>query len=293
MSEMFFKTPFNQPLNNWNVSSVTDMGRMFSSTDFNQPVGDWDVSSVTDMSWMFNITPFNQDISNWCVPNIFSEPDGFSISTPLLSEYKPLWGTCPGTPPKITQHLPQNNSTDVLRNVELVWKSDSLSTYYQLQVFEGFNPTVIDTLVSDTTYAHIYPFKDNFVYNWRVRGINKNRSIEGEFLTGDWSPVWKFTTILDTSVESDELTSVYTLDQNYLNPFNPTTQIRFALPESGDVKLDVYDMTGRLVRTLVNESLVAGYHEVAFDASQLSSGVYTYNLKTGNTNISRKLDLVK
>lgn len=97
-----------------------------------------------------------------------------------------------------------------------------------------------------------------------------------------------------TSIDgTSELPASIVLSQNYPNPFNPSTVIGFALPESGDVKLEVYDMTGRLVRTLVNESRVAGYHEVAFDASQLSSGVYTYNLKTGNTNISRKLTLVK
>lgn len=95
-----------------------------------------------------------------------------------------------------------------------------------------------------------------------------------------------------TEVKS-EFPSSIALSQNYPNPFNPSTTIGFALPESGDIKLEVFDMTGRLVRTLLNETRVAGYHEVAFDASQLSSGVYTYNLQTGNTVITRKLTLVK
>jgi hypothetical protein len=100
-------------------------------------------------------------------------------------------------------------------------------------------------------------------------------------------------TVSITPRAGSTLPSAFELSQNYPNPFNPTTMIGFALPESGEVKLEVYDMTGRRVRTLVNESRVAGYHEIAFDASQLASGIYTYNLKAGNTIITRKLTLVK
>ncbi|MCH8524574.1 MAG: T9SS type A sorting domain-containing protein [Balneolales bacterium] len=81
--------------------------------------------------------------------------------------------------------------------------------------------------------------------------------------------------------------------QNFPNPFNPSTSIRFSLPQASDVRLDVYDMSGRLVRTLVNENRHAGSHEVVFEAGNLASGVYTYNLKVGSEVITRRLTLIK
>ena len=97
---------FNQPIGDWNVSSVTDMNGMFYNTyddpqntgAFNQPIGDWDVSSVTNMDFMFEgAYYFNQDISNWCVTNIPSEPYEFSYSpfVTIIESNMPVWGTCP------------------------------------------------------------------------------------------------------------------------------------------------------------------------------------------------------
>jgi surface protein len=98
MAEMFRDAiAFNQSLNNWNVGNVTSMyGTFINATSFNQPLNNWNVSNVTDMSYMFNnATLFNQNISNWCVSAITSEPFGFSVGSPLSSENKPVWGTCP------------------------------------------------------------------------------------------------------------------------------------------------------------------------------------------------------
>jgi len=83
------------------------------------------------------------------------------------------------------------------------------------------------------------------------------------------------------------------LKQNYPNPFNPTTQISYELPQQSDVRLQVFDMAGRQVATLVNESVNAGTHTVNFDASSLSSGVYLYKLQAGSTVLTRKLTLIK
>ncbi|MFN2372945.1 MAG: Ig-like domain-containing protein [Cyclonatronaceae bacterium] len=85
----------------------------------------------------------------------------------------------------------------------------------------------------------------------------------------------------------------YTLDQNYPNPFNPTTNIRFGLPESSTVRLEVYDLLGRRVAELQNGPMQAGYHTVSFDASRLSSGVYLYTLRTQNTTLTGKMLLLK
>ncbi len=92
----------------------------------------------------------------------------------------------------------------------------------------------------------------------------------------------------------DNLTpEVFELSQNYPNPFNPSTVIRFSLPQRSDVTLKVFDVLGREVATLLSEVKDAGAYEVNFDASQLASGIYVYQLKAGNFVSSKKMMLMK
>jgi len=90
-----------------------------------------------------------------------------------------------------------------------------------------------------------------------------------------------------------ELPSSYSLHQNYPNPFNPSTTIKYELPRSSEVRLSVFDMLGREVSMLVNERRDAGVHEVKFDVSGLSSGVYFYRLQAGEFVQTRKLVLLQ
>lgn len=81
----------------------------------------------------------------------------------------------------------------------------------------------------------------------------------------------------------------FTLYQNYPNPFNPTTVISYQLPVSSNVSIKVYDLLGREVSTLVEEYKQAGKYQINFNADGLSSGVYYYQLKTGNFIQTKKL----
>jgi len=91
-----------------------------------------------------------------------------------------------------------------------------------------------------------------------------------------------------------EVPQQVSLEQNYPNPFNPSTEIRFELPESGIVTLEVYDMLGRKVTTLIDsEHHGRGGHQVTFDATDLSSGVYIYRLQTEHGVLSRSMSFVK
>jgi hypothetical protein len=83
------------------------------------------------------------------------------------------------------------------------------------------------------------------------------------------------------------------LEQNFPNPFNPSTIILFAIPQTEHVTLKVYDLLGREVATLVNEARTAGNHEAFFDASNLASGVYIYRLTAGNFIATKKFTLIK
>lgn len=80
---------------------------------------------------------------------------------------------------------------------------------------------------------------------------------------------------------------------NYPNPSNPATTISFTLPHEGRVRLQVYDILGRMVRSLVDEVRSAGTYQSIFDGSQLPSGVYIYRLEFEGTTISKKLLLTK
>ena len=92
---------------------------------------------------------------------------------------------------------------------------------------------------------------------------------------------------------SAEIPEEFALGQNYPNPFNPTTTIPFSLPEASHVKLVVYDMLGRLVDTIVEGELSAGYHNASFDASRYPSGTYIYRIEASNFTSVQKMVLVK
>lgn len=91
----------------------------------------------------------------------------------------------------------------------------------------------------------------------------------------------------------EKMATTYTLSQNYPNPFNSTTKIKFSVAKDGNVQLVVYDILGRKVFELLNEKLTAGFYEISFNASDLSSGAYIYQLITDEKVITRKMLLLK
>ena len=85
----------------------------------------------------------------------------------------------------------------------------------------------------------------------------------------------------------------FKLFQNYPNPFNPTTNIIYEIPNSGNVKITIYDSIGRKVKTLINEMKNSGSHTVRFDGSALSSGIYLYKLQMNGNSIVKQMILLK
>ncbi|AXJ00062.1 Por secretion system C-terminal sorting domain-containing protein [Cyclonatronum proteinivorum] len=120
----------------------------------------------------------------------------------------------------------------------------------------------------------------------------------GEIGDGSENFTWYFDNIgwLGTTSLHPELADVpvqVSLNQNYPNPFNPTTQIQFTLPVSDQVRLEVYNLMGQRVATLINDTVSAGTHTVTFDAGSLASGMYLYRLQSGSVNLTRKMMLVR
>jgi len=104
--------------------------------------------------------------------------------------------------------------------------------------------------------------------------------------------------LTDAEETADAVPSYFKLEQNFPNPFNPTTHIRFNIKESAYVRLEIYDILGRETATLVNENLTAGAYNVPWDGkksdgSKAGSGAYFFRLRSGNRFITRKMSLLK
>jgi Secretion system C-terminal sorting domain len=140
------------------------------------------------------------------------------------------------------------------------------------------------------------------------------QSVNLEFRTGPENPYTKIFSYSDNKIvditnpqgaisdfvsegilpqNNTELPKEYSLSQNYPNPFNPTTNIKFDIPKLANVKLSVYDITGREIATLVNNELEPGRYEYKFDGSNYASGIYFFRIKAGDFFQVRKMFLIK
>ncbi len=131
-----------------------------------------------------------------------------------------------------------------------------------------------------STAPKAYSFRDENVAGSMVQYRLKQTDFDGSFSYSN-------------TIEVELTPSVFTLEQNFPNPFNPVTVVRYALPVAGNVTLSVYNTLGEKVAELVNGLMPAGNHEAKFDASKLNSGLYIYEIKAGSFSSSRKMLLIK
>lgn len=132
-----------------------------------------------------------------------------------------------------------------------------------------------------TTMANTYSFTDGNIdcgtSIYRLKQI-------------DFDGTYKYSNVVEINFNSP---AFFSLEQNFPNPFNPSTLIKYNIPEMSNVELKVFDITGQEVAALVNELQEAGQHTVMFDAASLSSGVYFYKIKAGNYTAQKKMLLIK
>lgn len=207
------------------------------------------------------------------------------------SPYSPVRRFTTGIPTASTPALVfpvdgYRQSTDSLR---LVWRASTpaIDRYWvDLSVDSTFTNFVVpDSMVTDTTKM-VRSLLPNIAYFWRVRAHNGGG-------WGAYSVGRKFTRDVTGVAERPEVPTVVSLSQNYPNPFNPATRIEFALPKESKVMIEVFNLLGARVATLVDETRSAGYHVVAFDASSMPSGLYIYRLAADQMTLTRKMMLVK
>ncbi len=196
-------------------------------------------------------------------------------------------GSLPGAPILLS---PADGAVDLNRSVTFTWQIDENADEYhfQLATDSGIDSLVIEEIaLTDSTTTG-----DSLIagsqYFWRVRA--KNSHGWGPFSAVQDFSVENITSILDNS----DLIQNYILSQNFPNPFNPQTTIRYALPRPGHATLEIFDVLGRSVAVLVSEEQSAGWHDIRFDATAFANGIYIYRLQVDKGYVEeRKMLLLK
>ena len=139
---------------------------------------------------------------------------------------------------------------------------------------------------SVTTIQRTVTLSSGTTYYWHVRARNSGGS-------GAYSSIWNLTTLVTSVSDRTGPPREFVLAQNYPNPFNPTTVIEYVLPRESFVKLEVFNVLGERVATLVDGVRAAGYYSTPLDGKNLASGLYLYRLEAGSFVQTRKLLLVR
>lgn len=185
-------------------------------------------------------------------------------------------------PKRFDTTVPAEGAEAIGRRPEFRWKPSTDFSSYQIQIshtedfadplhtmhVEGAASVYQDEVTAATLDTVL---EANTTYFWRMRSIlGVNQS--------DWTAPGRFTTGTRVSSEQDALPFSFNLAQNYPNPFNPRTTIAFTLPEAQRVRLDVHNLLGQRVATLIDKRMNPGHHSIGFHAADLASGMYLYRL---------------
>ena len=174
-------------------------------------------------------------------------------------------------------------------------QSNSGLTNYMLNVLYAK-----DSLLFAGTNEGVF-VSNNKGFSWNIVGNKTSVSFAlfafGPYLLSNGSGgVWRYPLsqlVTNVANRSNHTPNSFYLNQNFPNPFNPTTIITYSLPVSSDVTLKIYDVLGRKITTLVDKFQTPGIHTVTYNAAALSSGIYLYKLTAGSFSQTKKLILIK
>jgi uncharacterized lipoprotein YddW (UPF0748 family) len=194
-----------------------------------------------------------------------------------------------GTPATATLVFPANGTVNVPLSTPLRWNKALAATAYQVQVStnSAFSAIVVDSAnVADTsmTISGLQGLRNHY---WRVRGKNT-------YGVGAWSTFFGFRTVQVVAVDdASEAPREFRLEQNFPNPFNPTTTIGFTVRQPGHVSIKIFDLLGREQTSLVDQVLPAGSFTVTWDAAAAASGIYFYRMVAGEFVQTRRMVLMR
>ena len=218
---------------------------------------------------MFRVTAHTEDVELYHV----SEPvTGFSIDN---------------LHPTVPQGLMalESGSSVILQWTTQIEEDFSYHNIYRNDL-DSFDPAMVFT-TTDSFYVDEEGTQGSYEY-W-ITAVDS---------AGNESDASDIAAVVLSASEQATVPTVFALEQNYPNPFNPSTQIRYALPEATSVVITVYDMMGRKVRTLVQDTQSAGYHTALWNATNdrglpVSAGMYIYTLQAGDHHHMKKMVLLK
>jgi hypothetical protein len=228
-----------------------------------------------------------------------------TVAKTIRPASNPYAGTTIGPPSGFVSAIPFTASETVMS--VRVW-SPIAGAPIRLKVEDSDDPTTsvetqLTTTVAESWETLVFDFSNqvsgtsalNLDADYDKASIFFNFEVTDAAYTFYWDDVQFGEGETSTSTEQDGamIPSEYALNQNYPNPFNPSTTIEFAMPQASFVTLEVYNMVGQKVATLVEATRQAGVHTVSFDASDLSSGTYLYRLQAGNQMLMQKMTLIK
>ena len=232
--------------------------------------------------------------------NAYTSPDHYLTGFFVTGHWDGGWGFIDGLPvvgysvdnihPGIPGELVLQASSEA--GVEISWAASMADDFQYFQILRATNPDFSDA----TTMATVEPYlmdvgvSSGHTYYYQVMAVDANGNV------GDGTNV--VSTAIVSVDDARVLPTVLALSQNYPNPFNPTTSIEFALPEAAQVTVEIYNLLGQRVRTLVSGYMPAGYISTQWDGldqngTVLSSGTYIYRLETPEASFSKKMVLMK
>ncbi|MCI0450178.1 MAG: choice-of-anchor B family protein [Chlorobi bacterium] len=186
---------------------------------------------------------------------------------------------------------PTGITTSIVHNVEINGNLAVVAHYSAgVRLLDITNPTApVEIAWYDT-----YPANNSSNFNgcWGVYMFPSGKIIASDRQTGLYV-LNPSSVLVNNNNNNQNLPKSFALKQNYPNPFNPSTKIEYSLPKNIYVTLKVYNVLGKEVATLVDKFETAGNHKVSYDASNLPSGAYFYQIKTNDFSQTKKMTLVK
>lgn len=189
---------------------------------------------------------------------------------------------------------PANNEIIPLYPPAFTWDSLTAFTKYDIAIWQksGRQSVIFENITNAEFVYSGMRLVEGVEYMWKVRAKNPGGEAENN---SAWSEerIFSVSTLLGNQNNNNNIPKQYALLQNYPNPFNPITMIKYEVPKNSNVLMRVYDVSGRLVKEVVNEYRHAGVYYLEFNASSLSSGVYYYQMTSDTFSDTKKMILIK
>ncbi len=269
-----------------------------SAATFTFPHGTWfPISAIIDLdldqaelwinntfvySWQYSLGTFGTPVPKVIDANDFFGPDAVAANNVMyLDDYR--FADNPIVPVELTSFVASVNHNG---NVVLNWSTATETNNQMFEIERRTESSEFRTIafvegagtVSETrNYSYIDKSVDQGINYYRLKQI-------------DFNGTYEYSDEIEIEVNGP---LTFALDQNYPNPFNPTTNIKYSVPEAGNVTLSVYNTVGEEVAVLVDGFSASGFFEVSFNASNLPSGVYMYKLQSANSVQTKKMMLLK